>query len=94
VLTKLQQKQLAILGANICHERMRREMTQERLAELMELNVRTVQKIEAGQTNVLIMTTLRFKKALKCDRRALRPLCGADVLDFSVNVCWANAEEG
>jgi DNA-binding XRE family transcriptional regulator len=73
VLTKLQQKQLAYLGANIRRERMRWEMTQERLAELVGLNVRTVQKIEGGRTNILITTTLRFKKALKCDWSKLLP---------------------
>ncbi len=64
--SKLQQQQLKALGANIRRERMRREMTQERLAELVELNIRTIQKIEAGQTNVLVTTVIRFQKALKC----------------------------
>ena len=48
-------------------------MTQERLAERVGLNVRTVQKIEAGQTNILVTTILRFKKALKCDWTKLLP---------------------
>jgi len=41
-------------------------MTQEKLAELADLNIRTVQKIEAGDINVLITTVLRIHKALKC----------------------------
>ena len=41
-------------------------MTQEKLAELVDLHIRTVQKIEAGDTNVLTSTLLRFKRALKC----------------------------
>lgn len=41
-------------------------MTQERLAELADLNIRTVQKIEAGQTNILVTTAVRLKIALKC----------------------------
>ena len=41
-------------------------MTRERLAELAELNVRTLQKIEAGQVNVLITTAARLVKALRC----------------------------
>ena len=45
---------------------MRRALTQERLAELVALNVRTVQKIEAGETNILVTTLLRFQQALGC----------------------------
>ena len=52
---------------------MRLQMTQERLAELVELNIRTVQKIEAGQTNILVTTLIRFKQALKCDWIKLLP---------------------
>ncbi len=42
-------------------------MTQETLAELADLNIRTIQKIEAGQTNILITTAARLYKALACD---------------------------
>ena len=66
-----QNEQLKQLGANIRRERMRLAMTQERLAELVELHIRTVQKIEAGETNVLTTTLLRFKRALKCSWTAL-----------------------
>jgi len=66
VPSKLQQQQLKVLGANIRRERMRQKMTQERLAELVELNVRTIQKVEAGQTNILVTTLIRFQAALKC----------------------------
>jgi transcriptional regulator with XRE-family HTH domain len=41
-------------------------MSQERLAELCELNPRTVQKIEAGDINILVTTLLRLRKALRC----------------------------
>jgi transcriptional regulator with XRE-family HTH domain len=73
VPTKLQQKQLATLGANIRRERMRQEMTQERLAELTELNIRTVQKIEAGSVNILVTTVIRFQQALGCGWNKLLP---------------------
>ena len=66
MLLKLQKKQLSILGMNIRRERMRQEMTQERLAELTELNIRTVQKIEAGSVNILVTTAIRVQRALKC----------------------------
>lgn len=41
-------------------------MTQERLAELCDLHLRTVQKIEAGDINVLITTVQRIHKNLEC----------------------------
>ena len=70
---KLQKKQLAILGASIRRERMSQRMTQERLAELTELNIRTVQKIEAGSVNILVTTAIRLQKALKCPWSRLLP---------------------
>lgn len=73
MLTKLQQRQLTTLGANIRRERMRREWTQERLAELVELNARTIQKIEAGEINVLATTLIRIQQALKCGWNRLLP---------------------
>lgn len=42
-------------------------MTQERLAELAEINPRTVQKIEAGKLDILVTTASRLQAALKCD---------------------------
>ena len=41
-------------------------MTQERLAEAVDLNPRTIQKIEAGVTNILVTTLVRIRGALKC----------------------------
>ena len=55
-----------VLGANIRRERNARNLTQEKLAELADLNIRTVQKIEAGELNVLITTAIRLQRALKC----------------------------
>lgn len=53
-------------GENLRRERTARQITQEKLAENAELNIRTVQKIEAGQINVLITTAARLQKALQC----------------------------
>jgi hypothetical protein len=36
------------------------------LAEPADLNIRTFQKIEAGQTNILVTTSIRLRKALGC----------------------------
>ena len=54
-------------------ERVARNVTQERLAELVDLNIRTVQKIEAGETNILLTTALRLQRALRCDWGSLMP---------------------
>lgn len=50
---------------------MRRRITQERLAELADLNVRTLQKIEAGQTNILVTTAIRLRRSLGCNWESL-----------------------
>ncbi len=59
--------QLKAFGINVRRLRNRSGLTQEKLAELADLNIRTVQKIEAGQTNILITTAARIQKALGCD---------------------------
>lgn len=45
---------------------MARQINQERLAGLSDLNIRTLQKIEAGQTNILVTTAIRLRRALGC----------------------------
>jgi len=57
---------LGALGANVRRERIARGLTQEKLAELVEINPRTIQKIEAGKLNILVTTVLRLQKALNC----------------------------
>ncbi len=65
------QKELKSFGRNLRQERTARRITQEKLAELSDLNVRTIQKIEAGQTNILITTAKRIRKAVGCSWEAL-----------------------
>ncbi len=48
-----------------------RGLTRERLAELAELNPRTVQKIEAGTITILVTTLHRIRAALGCEWRRL-----------------------
>ena len=55
-----------MLGANIRRERTVRGLTQENLAELADLHLRSLQKIEAGEINLLVTTVLRIKRSLKC----------------------------
>jgi transcriptional regulator with XRE-family HTH domain len=58
--------QLKVFGANIRRERVAAGLTQERLAEKAELNIRTLQSIEAGELNVLVTTAMRLQKAIGC----------------------------
>jgi len=45
--------------------RDRQSLTQERLAEMVSLHPRTLQKIEAGECNILITTIYRIQRALR-----------------------------
>ncbi|MEH0021946.1 MAG: helix-turn-helix transcriptional regulator [Desulfobacter sp.] len=65
------QDQLKRFGKNVRQERMAHKLTQEKLAEQTQLNVRTIQKIEAGQTNILITTAKRIRKAIGCSWESL-----------------------
>jgi transcriptional regulator with XRE-family HTH domain len=60
-------------GANLRRERTARHLTQEKLAELVDLNIRTVQKVEAGEINILMTTVCRFQRALGCAWEKLMP---------------------
>jgi len=71
--TKREDAQLKVFGANVRRERVARGITQERLAELIDLNIRNVQKIEAGETNVLVTTAVRIRRVLHCPADKLIP---------------------
>jgi len=58
--------QLKGFGANVRRERVAAGLTQERLAEKADLNIRTLQSIEAGELNVLVTTAMRLQIALDC----------------------------
>ena len=65
-LTKHAAAELKQFGANVRRERVSKGITQERLAELADLNLRTVQKIEAGTINILLTTVTRLQRSLGC----------------------------
>ncbi len=71
--TKRENAQLKEFGANIRRERLAQNLTQQRLAELVDLNIRNLQKIEAGETNVLVTTLVRLRHALNCAADKLIP---------------------
>ena len=70
---KGEKAELARFGANLRRERSARGLTQERLSEMADLNIRTLQKIESGQLNILLTTTLRLQRALDCAWNELMP---------------------
>ena len=72
-LSQKEQTRLQILGANIRRERCARKLTQEQLAELAEINTRNMQKVEAGQLNILATTLVRIQLALRCSWTKLMP---------------------
>lgn len=72
-LTRPQARQLIRLGDAIRRERVARGLTQVRLSEKVDLNLRTVQKIEAGKTNILVTTIIRIQEALDCKWDDLLP---------------------
>jgi len=67
------QELLKKLGASVRRERQRMGYTQETLAELIDVHPRMVQKIEAGETNILATTAMRLQAALECEWTALMP---------------------
>jgi transcriptional regulator with XRE-family HTH domain len=70
----LSKEQTAILhsfGGNVRRLRSAAGLTQAKLAELVDLELRTVQKFEAGQINVPMTTLYRIRRALACSWEAL-----------------------
>lgn len=68
------EKAIAItLGAKIRRERIEANLTQEKLAELADLNIRSLQKIEAGQINILVPTLIRIQAGIGCTWTKLLP---------------------
>jgi transcriptional regulator with XRE-family HTH domain len=70
---KTRSQWLKQLGDNIRRERVAQNISQERLAELADLNIRSFQRIEAGEVDVLLTTTVRIRKALGCPWEQLLP---------------------
>jgi transcriptional regulator with XRE-family HTH domain len=73
-LSKKEWKRIKVFGANVRRERVRRGMTQDELAEGAEIATRNLQKIEAGEINVLLTTAFRIQLALDCPYKRLMPV--------------------
>ncbi len=64
---------LTQLGANLARERVAAGLTQERLAESVDLHPRVLQKIEAGESNLKATTLFRLQGAVGCPWEKLVP---------------------
>lgn len=58
--------ELADFARNLKRIREERGITQEKLAEAVDLNVRSLQRIEHAKMNPLTTTLIRLQSALKC----------------------------
>ena len=72
-LSKKEWARLKVYGANVRRERVRKGWTQDKLAEGAEIATRNLQKIEAGEINVLLTTAFRIQLALRCSWKSLGP---------------------
>lgn len=52
---------------------MGKGITQQQLAEYADLNIRNVQRIEAGEINIILATAVRIAQAIKCPLEKLLP---------------------
>ncbi|HEU5070312.1 MAG TPA: helix-turn-helix transcriptional regulator [Verrucomicrobiae bacterium] len=71
--TKYASSLLKELGSNIRRKRTSKGITQQELAELADLNIRNIQRIEAGQIDIIFSTFARIKKSLDCSWEDLIP---------------------
>jgi transcriptional regulator with XRE-family HTH domain len=68
---KAQSLVLDSFGANLRRLRVHAGLTQAKLAELVDVELRTQQKFEAGEINVPLATLVRIQNALGCPWDAL-----------------------
>jgi transcriptional regulator with XRE-family HTH domain len=73
-LSKVEQNRLRVFGANVRRVRCAKGLTQEQLAELSSISTRNLQKVEAGQINILVTTAIRIQLGLGCPWKRLMPL--------------------
>jgi DNA-binding XRE family transcriptional regulator len=52
----------------------RKCLTQEELAEKVQVATRNFQKVEAGENNLLLITAFRIQLALRCPWKRLMPV--------------------
>jgi predicted transcriptional regulator len=68
-----ERQRLKVFGDNVRRERCAQGLTQDQPAELAEISTRNLQKVEAGELNILFTTIVRIQLALKCVWKKLMP---------------------
>lgn len=58
---------IKLIAFNIKVERMRHNLTQFQLAEMIEVHEKYIGKIESGKQNITIRTLIKLSKALNVD---------------------------
>ena len=53
------------LGDNVRRERIAKDLSQQQLAEMADLNIRNIQRIEAGEIDVLLRTIVRIREGIR-----------------------------
>jgi putative transcriptional regulator len=61
-----ERRALLRFGLRVAELREERGLTQEQLAELIEMSSRNLQRVEAGQGNVDMLTLVALSAALRC----------------------------
>ncbi|HEV2455007.1 MAG TPA: helix-turn-helix transcriptional regulator [Verrucomicrobiae bacterium] len=72
-ISKKEWRRISVFGANVRRERVRRRWTQDELAEKAQIATRNLQKVEAGEINLLLTTAFRIQLALRCPWKRLMP---------------------
>lgn len=72
-LSRKEWTRIKVFGANVRRERLRKGLTQDELAEKADIATRNLQKIEAGEINLLMTTVFRIGLALNCPWKRLMP---------------------
>jgi DNA-binding XRE family transcriptional regulator len=70
-LSKEQAVLLHTFGANVRRLRSAEKLTQAKLAERVDLELRTIQKFESGEINLPLTTLYRVRRALGCSWEAI-----------------------
>lgn len=66
-ITSMEDKRAKILGLNIRAERRRKDLSQEKLAELANMSLSSIGFVERGQQNISALNLIAIAKALNID---------------------------
>lgn len=64
-------EQLKLIGINIKAERLKKNLSQEQLAEMTNISIPTISLIETGKQNTSILNILEIARALGVDVNTL-----------------------